>query len=105
MEHPSAGRHPAGSALPHKLREQNVLHHSGRGQSPRELFIPSGGEAAACLATRDRAGEEGDGTGREMGQGGRRDREGEQHWTWKREERLCMFMHEGGGYRTIACES
>lgn len=57
-EHPSAGCPASGSALPHKHREQNVLHHGGRGQSPHELFILSGGEAAACLATRDREGEE-----------------------------------------------
>ena len=53
---------PPPSSLPrYAAREQNVLHPGGRSQSPSELFILSRGEAAACLATRDEWGGEGEG--------------------------------------------
>lgn len=54
-----------------------------------ELFIPSGGEAATCLATQDREGEVKERKGR-----GKRS-----------ERRDCVHPCRREGYRTMACES
>lgn len=51
-----------------------------------ELFIPSGGEAATCLATQDREGEV-------------KERKG------RKKRRDCVHPRRREGYRTMACES